>query len=142
MEKRFRALRAISAIYKILAVIGALATVIAVVITIVSYLGVFSESGIPLRIYPAEILPLAALSAGILIGGWLGALTLYAMGSFIDLFLATEENTRLTAALLNRVSKQLQGGGRPAARGSAAAGAASAARAADTTIDDFDLGAI
>lgn len=137
MEKRYRALRVVSAIYKILAVIGALATVVGVVITIVSYLGVFSASGVQIQIYPAEVLPLAGLSAGILIGGWLGALTLYALGSFIDVFLATEENTRLTAALLSRVSKQLPGAGR-----TTRTSAASAARAADAPADEFDFGAL
>jgi hypothetical protein len=84
MEQGYTALRTIGTIYKILGAITMLATVLVVLIS-----GGFFRGGV-----------LGGFLA--LIGGAAIALTLYAAGEGVFLLLALEENTRLTATLLQR----------------------------------------
>ena len=84
MEQSYTGLRTIGTIYKILGAIAMLATLLAVLIS-----NRFLGGGV-----------LGSVFA--LIGGAAIALTLYAAGEGVFLMLALEENTRLTAALLQR----------------------------------------
>ena len=107
MERRYRVLRTIGSIYKVLGiVVGAL--------TLLSLLGICATSllgfgGAALDSGMRGILggaggPVGAIVFAIfavLYGGGV-AVTMYAFGEGIDLFIALEENTRATAALLER----------------------------------------
>lgn len=108
MERRYRALRIIGTIYKILGIIiGAL--------TLLSILGFCATS--LLGVGSAALSRDASTFFGGAFGGTVGvaifsvfavlyggglAVTMYAFGEGVDLFIALEENTRRTAALLER----------------------------------------
>jgi hypothetical protein len=109
MEKRYNALRTIATIYKV-------AGIIILILTIISILGICATSVlggtmfnrfsrdygyIPSGTIGGVLGGLIASLISILTGGGL-ALTLYATGEGIYLLLAMEENTRATAALLQR----------------------------------------
>lgn len=108
MERKYRALRTIGVIYKILGIIIG-------VLTLLSILGFCATSllgfgGVAISRDMPNILGGAAGGAvgaiifsifAILYGGGL-AITMYAFGEGVDLFIALEENTRRTAALLER----------------------------------------
>ncbi len=108
MERRYRVLRTIGSIYKILGIVVG-------VLTLLFILGFCATSllgfgGVALGSDLRGILGGAAGGAvgaifftivALLYGGGL-AVTMYAFGEGIDLFIALEENTRRTAALLER----------------------------------------
>jgi hypothetical protein len=107
MEKRFRVLRFVSGLYKALGVgVGVLTLVGALAICGMAVIG-----GSALREAPAgsELTRLVGSTLGgvllagltILYGGLI-ALGAYAFGEMISLFLSLEENTRQTAAVLQR----------------------------------------
>jgi hypothetical protein len=109
MEKRYRALRIISTVYKIL---GTIVLVIAVLsaagLCLMGVLGgsVFQSMRSDL---PAEVAGMGMFGSAIggviigivsLIGGGLSGLSLFAMGEGISLAIAIEENTRATTMYL------------------------------------------
>ncbi len=109
MEKRFRALRFVGTLYKILGVIAA-------VLTAFVALGfcLFAVTGSSVLSRYSQDIGIGSLGSGALFGGLaaLGALlygglvavSLYAIGEGIYLFLALEENTRATRLQLERQS--------------------------------------
>ncbi len=119
MEKKYRALRFISGLYKIIAIIIFL-------LAIVGAIGAALIGGGPSLAYnpttgtiitvPNQNPVVSAVVAfvGTLLGGAILAVSLYAFANLIDLLIATEENTRMTAALLNRLGRRLQAPARPA----------------------------
>lgn len=115
MEKRYKALRTIGTIYKVLGIIAAVFTVLAL---LASCAMVFFGSGalsdisrefgygnLPYRMGGAVFGGLIAAISVIFYGGGM-ALTLYALGEGIYLFIAVEENTRTTATLLAQRAEQ------------------------------------
>ncbi len=115
MEKRYRALRIVGTIYKVLGIIAAALTVLAVL----ALCGTSLLCGAALDSVGRQLGQ--DLGGGGVFGGMVGgvilslfavlyggiiALTLYAFGEMIDLLIALEENTRLTAQML-----QAEGGG-------------------------------
>lgn len=108
MERKYRALRTIGVIYKILGIIiGALTLLSILGFCATSLLGV---GGAALSRDIPNILGGAAGGAvgviifsifAVLYGGGL-AVTMYAFGEGVDLFIALEENTRKTTALLEQ----------------------------------------
>jgi len=102
LETRYRALRIVSVLYKI-------AAVLAFILTILGVIAIFalnSRLGLSSSYYYSSNTTLSQLIfAGIeLIGGTLFSITLYAAANMIDLFVAMEENTRVTAMLLQRMA--------------------------------------
>ncbi len=107
MVKRYGALRAISTVYKFIGIL-------VLVLTILTALGacfLFAVGGASLAALGQSNTNAAAgpamvtgfvLAFGILAGGGLYALTLYALGELISLLLDMEENTRATALLLQQ----------------------------------------
>lgn len=108
MESKYRALRTIGTIYKILGIIiGAL--------TLLSILGFCATSllGVGGAAFSRDLPNILGGAAGgfvgaiifsvfaLLYGGGL-AITMYAFGEGVDLVIALEENTRRTAAFLER----------------------------------------
>jgi hypothetical protein len=110
MEKRYRALRTIGTIYKVLAAIVAVITLLSILgLCATSILGgvgqaAFSRgsgAGVFGGLFGGVLGALIFSVVGIIYGGAV-SLTLYAVGEGIDLLLALEENTRITAMLLQR----------------------------------------
>lgn len=109
MEKRYKALRTIASIYKALGIIFAVLTIIGLVISCgIIFLGsstfnqFSSEFGAgPYDMMSGAIGGLFVALMVILYGGGM-ALTFFAFGEGIYLFIAIEENTRTTAALLEQ----------------------------------------
>ena len=105
MEKRYRALRTIGTIYKVLAAIVAVITLLSILgLCATSILGgvgqaAFSRGSGVGGLFGGVLGALIFSVVGIIYGGAV-ALTLYAVGEGIDLLLALEENTRLTAMAL------------------------------------------
>lgn len=108
MERKYSALRMIGTIYKILGIVlGALTLLFVLGFCATSLLGVGGTalSGDASTFFGSAI----GGTAGViffsvfffLYGGGL-AVTMYAFGEGVDLFIALEENTRRTAALLER----------------------------------------
>ena len=107
MEKRYRVLRVIGSIYKVLAVIVAGITLLSILgLCATSILGgvgraAFLRGGLgPIGgMFGGIVGALIVTVVGIIYGGAI-SLTLYAFGEGIDLMLALEENTRITAMAL------------------------------------------
>ncbi len=105
MEKRYRALRTIGTIYKVLAAIVAAITLLSILgLCATSILGgvgqaAFSRGSGFGGLFGGVLGALIFSVVGIIYGGAV-SLTLYAVGEGIDLLLALEENTRLTAMAL------------------------------------------
>jgi hypothetical protein len=121
MQKRYRALRFVSGLYKIIAILLFL-------VAIVGGIGAAFVAGGPIPVLNATtgvittipnqnpLISSVIAFVATFISGAILAISLYAFANLIDLLIATEENTRLTAALLNRVSKQLRPAPRAPAR--------------------------
>lgn len=113
MSKKFGVLRFIGTVYKIIGVILAVIAVLAAVIVIIASIAGGTSLGSLSQQYGGQgdlgllggfsgAAAGIAAGIGILIGLGLAALTQYAIGEAIYLFLAIEENTRATAALIKR----------------------------------------
>ncbi len=108
MVKKFGVLRFIGTIYKIIGVILAVIAVLgALGVCLVSIVGGAAVSDLTqaLGTQDAGFLgPVGGIVAGlaILIGVGIAAISQYAIGEAIFLFIAVEENTRATAAFLQR----------------------------------------
>jgi hypothetical protein len=107
MEKRYKALRIISTIYKVLAAIVAVLTILSILgFCATSLLGGAAldsfgdDTGIA-DLFSGVLGALIFSVVAIIYGGGL-SVTLYAVGDILDLLLALEENTRRTAMLLQR----------------------------------------
>jgi len=108
MEKRYRALRTIGTIYKVLAAIVAGITLLSILgLCATSILGGVGQAafsrGSGFGVFGGlfgGVLGALILSVFAIIYGGAISLTLYAFGEGIDLLLALEENTRLTAMAL------------------------------------------
>ncbi len=110
MEKRYGALRTIGTIYKVLGIIvGVLAIIAVLAVCATGVIGGAGVSNFGRGLDNFGISSLFGSILGALFGSflliiYLGglAITLYAIGEGIYLFLALEENTRATVALLQR----------------------------------------
>jgi hypothetical protein len=106
MEKRYVALRTIGNIYRVLGIIAGAITILAVLFICGSSL-IGGASGSLANQYGGYSFLGTALG-GLLMGliailyGGLISLTLYGMGEGVYLLIALEENTRLTATLLQQ----------------------------------------
>ena len=113
MERKYRALRTIGTIYKILGIIIG-------VLTLLSILGFCATS--VMGVGGAALGRDASAFFGGAFGGAVGtvifavfatlyggglAVTMYALGEGVDLLIALEENTRMTASLLEQRSEKL-----------------------------------
>jgi len=117
MEKRYKVLRTIGTIYKILGIVAAVITVLALLAScawIFFGSGALGDLG---RQFNRQFGDLPYRMMGTVLGGLIGAitvlfyggglaLTLYALGEGVYLFIAIEENTRTTAALLAQQQAQ------------------------------------
>ncbi|HVO41625.1 MAG TPA: hypothetical protein VMT34_03325 [Aggregatilineales bacterium] len=120
IETRYQALRTISAIYKLAAVLIGIAAVLAALGVIItgansaSYSNSFGYGG-------AGAIGSLLAGALVLVGGLLTAIFVYAFANILDLLLSMEENTRLTALLLQQQTRGTANAGArpPAASGSA-----------------------
>ncbi|MEA3351410.1 MAG: hypothetical protein U9Q82_12370 [Chloroflexota bacterium] len=113
MEKKYKALRTIGTIYKILGTVAGIVTLLAVIgICAASVMGGAALDSVSQEFgdygYSGPSGVFSGLVGGLLIslfvilnGGGL-ALTFFAMGEVIYVLISLEENTRATAALLNR----------------------------------------
>lgn len=108
MSKKFGILRFIGTVYKVIGIILAVVAVLAALgVCLTSILGVAAlgdlsqQMGVQDLGYLGPIWGIAT-AVGILIGIGLAAISQYAIGEAIYLFLAIEENTRATAALIQR----------------------------------------
>ncbi|SRR5258708_39230624 len=114
MEKKYGALRVISNLYKVIAVIIFLLAILGTIGSAISLITTTSRyTGFSVEMTPLMLIGIAEI-LGILLGGIIAAISLYAFANLIDLLIATEENTRMTAALLNRLGRPLQPPSRPA----------------------------
>jgi hypothetical protein len=117
MEKRYRALRIVAAVYRILGgILGILTILLAIGICVTSIAGGAALSraardfnmpfagGMAGGIISGIVIAVLAIIYG---GGF--ALTLFAIGEGILLFIALEENTRATVLLLQRQAKHAEG---------------------------------
>jgi hypothetical protein len=116
IEKRYKALRTIGTIYKILGIVVGILTIFSVLgFCVISVLGgaalgslandpVMSDIPALPGIFSGMVGGIIATIIGIIYGGGM-SVTLYAFGEFIYLFLAIEENTRLTNSMLQQGSK-------------------------------------
>jgi len=113
MTKKFGALRFIGTIYKILGIaLGVIAVLAAVIVIIASVAGGATVGDWSQQLGPGDGLGLLGglggllggivLAIGILITLGMAAVTQYAIGEAIYLFITIEENTRATVALLQR----------------------------------------
>jgi hypothetical protein len=105
MQRRYGALRAIATLYKIigiiifvLALLAAIFACLGLVLGDATLRGLAQQFGAPLGLPLAN---LAMVAVGLLYALILG-LALYAFGEAIFVFLAIEENTRLTSMVLDR----------------------------------------
>lgn len=99
MKKKFGALRIISAIYKVLAVLTLLGGIVATALYILALMQP-GGGGMTLATIAPAVVPL--------ISGILGMIVLLAFSQIFDLLLSLEENTRLTAVLLQRQLRMQQ----------------------------------
>lgn len=111
MEKKFKVLRVIGTIYKVLGIIvGVISILLALGICLTSILGSTAlnelgrELGGDTNLGPlfGGFLGGAIVSLGAIIYGGSAAITLYAAGELVFLLLSLEENTRMTASLLQK----------------------------------------
>lgn len=103
VERRYPALRLIGSIYKILGVIvGAITLLIAIASCTITMGGSLGERSGPFSGFLGGLLVFVV----VLIIGGIYALTLYAIGEGIYLFLSMEENTRATVMLLQQQTGQ------------------------------------
>lgn len=98
MEKRYTALRIIGTLYKVIGVLIAIGAVLLVILTL------FSGQMVEGMMQPnakglATMVQIMGI-VGILIGGAIGALSMYALGEGLYLLINLEENTRYTSMLL------------------------------------------
>ncbi|MDZ4766878.1 MAG: hypothetical protein SGI73_20250 [Chloroflexota bacterium] len=96
MKKRFRALRIVSFLYKLVAILGFIGSIGGAVLF-------YSQTG--QDVDPALVIPPII---GIIVGGLVSAIILFGLGQLFDLFIALEENTRATSALLQRLGRVMQ----------------------------------
>ena len=103
IQKRYGALRVIATLFKIL---GILIILFAILTGLATFVGV---SGFGRGLNPSGVAPIPFGAVGGLIGAFLVFLIglfygifIYALGDIIYLFLAVEENTRLTSTLLQQ----------------------------------------
>lgn len=115
MEKRYNILRIIAVIYKVIGVLLLGATIIGFVFIVVTALTgglAASQSATSTSTFGATSPWLGLLVwVPILLGGILSALGTYAFGELVELLIATEENTRATALLLDAI--RARNGGQP-----------------------------
>jgi len=108
MSKKFGVLRFIGTVYKVIGIILAVVAVLAALgVCLTSILGGSAISGLSQSLGTQEVGFLGPIGgiiagAGILLGLGIAAISQYAIGEGIFLFIAIEENTRATAALLQR----------------------------------------
>lgn len=106
MEQRFRGLRVVGTLYILAAVLVALAGVVVGVLlmTTPSFQGFDTDAAgnYVVRTGP----PLVGAGVGVLVGGILIAITLYAISNFIGLMLAVEENTREAAEAMTKLANR------------------------------------
>jgi hypothetical protein len=117
MEKRYKALRTIGMLYKIMGIVAAVVTLLALLASCAMiFFGSSALSDLsrqfnrqfgymPYRMMGTVFGGLLAAVMVLVYGGGL-SLTLYALGEGVYLFIAIEENTRTTAALLVQQSAQ------------------------------------
>lgn len=96
MKKRFRALRIISALYKLLALLSLIGAVAGAILFYSQ-----QDQGTDAALVLPNVI-------GVLVGGILGSIFLFGLGQLFDLFIALEENTRATSALLQRLGRELR----------------------------------
>ncbi|MGA2505470.1 MAG: hypothetical protein ABSG01_15420 [Anaerolineales bacterium] len=110
MEKRYKALRFIGSVYKVIGIIIGVLTVIgALGFCVISAFGGTALSSLS-RSYGSSGAGglFSGLLGGILVGGMIllyggiTAITTYALGEGVYLFIGLEENTRATAELLQK----------------------------------------
>lgn len=112
MQTRFGVLKFISGFYKVVGIIvGVIALLSALGICATSVLGTSLLSGLSRDLQNSGVQPFLGASSilagifsalGTIIGGAFAALGLYAFGELISLLISLEENTRITAALLQK----------------------------------------
>lgn len=108
MSKKFGILRFIGTVYKIIGIILAVIAILAALgVCISSIAGGMALNDLSQSLGTQELGFLGPVGgiiagAGILIGLGIAAISQYAVGEAIFLFIAIEENTRATAALLQR----------------------------------------
>lgn len=109
MTNRYRALRTIGMVYKVLGVIAAALSALAILgVCATSLLGGAVGGGFARDFGGfagslfSGILGGLLISLGVLLYGGVIAVTLYAFGEAIDLFISLEDNTRRTAELLQQ----------------------------------------
>lgn len=110
MEKRYRALRIISTLYKVFGAIVLVIAVLAAIATcLMSVLGGSLFTSMMSQDMPSGYAGLGFMSSALtgviigfisLIGGGFSGLSMFAMGEGISLAIAIEENTRATAVSL------------------------------------------
>jgi hypothetical protein len=105
VEKKYGALRIISSIYKIIAILGfILAFVGAGFLFFQTYqLGSRDPSQSSTAVLNAVL-----TAGGFFLASSVSALSIYAVANLIDLLISTEENTRATALLLQRMRRDDQ----------------------------------
>ncbi len=114
LETRYRALRIVSLLYKIVAVFSFLGTILATVAVVAgpsvlddilrALNGVSSSYRYSVSSSPTITLGLIIAASFTFLSGLLISISIYAFANLIDLFIATEENTRVTAMLLQRTA--------------------------------------
>jgi hypothetical protein len=104
MEKKFKTLRIIASIYKLFGVLTLAGTMLFVLLIFLGGLWGDSASGDLLTGILDSIGGFFTVGLGVLFYGGGLAITLYALGEGVELFLALEENTRATAIALQRLS--------------------------------------
>lgn len=113
MKRKYGALRTISTIYKILAGLAAIITVLLIIASCLSsfFGGMFANQllesfgrgdGGGGGFNAAGLIFGAIISFIVLLYGGVITVSLYAMGEMVDLLIALEENTRLTANMLQQ----------------------------------------
>ncbi|MCC7450001.1 MAG: hypothetical protein IT324_21465 [Anaerolineae bacterium] len=115
-QKKYQALRIVSTLYKAIAVLFVVLTILAAVVTALGTIGVLSPFRYTVNgatyssIGPGSTQVIATVLAvlGTLLSGTLISISLYAFANLIDLMIDTEENTRATAVLLNRLLTRRQ----------------------------------
>ena len=97
MEKKFTALRIFGTIYKIIGILVAVGTVLAVIGLVIAMAAggnMMRQMGLDSPIW------LLMMIAGVVFGGAISALSIYAVGEGLYLLINLEENTRFSAMIL------------------------------------------
>lgn len=106
MEKRFNTLRTIAIIYKFLGVLTLVGTLLVVLLIFFEGIASSATTNSLLDMLFSGIGGAFTIGLGILFyGGGLG-ITLYAFGEGVDLMIAFEENTRMTALALQKLANR------------------------------------